>query len=286
MRSISGHLRLATLAFPVLVVAGSTARCTPIVSEQIFLNQARGSLQTHFEQNLATDWTPSSDVTLLYLDQGETVDLEVSTAAGQRAGVLGSCDDDCVDLNIEIFDTDGFRVAYDAQEADAAKYPFARFTAGDSSTHRVRFGMAECRSEPCYVAYWVVRDRSASGQVVSGLYDHYRLTMAADWETSSIIQTANLGEEARYAITRVFEGGRMAGVIAVCDTNCANLDIQVFDADGFRVAYEQQADDMESRPFASFPVERTGSYRVEFGMAECRRDPCSFAYMLMQEATN
>jgi hypothetical protein len=266
-----------------MVVAAVTVACSVKVREAGFQREAEQGLRGYYEQELEGSWIPSSDIEYVSLGQRDTVPLTVMIEGGQVAGVLGSCDDDCVDLNIDVFDSDGFRVPPETGGPGTDKYPFAQFTAEDSTTYRVRIGMAECIDEPCSVAYWVMRDRSGSGQAVSELVDYFGDQRAAGWAASSIIQTSNLGHRQSVRRSRVFQRGRTAGALAVCDSTCVDLDIQVFDADGFRVPIEEEAPRGARFPFVSFRVEETGTYDFQFGMAECKRDPCAFAFLLVEK---
>ena len=217
----------ATSAAAAIAVAALTVACSVKVREAGFQREAERGLLGYYEQELEGSWIPSSDIEYVSLGQRDTVSLDVMIAGGQVAGVLGSCDDDCVDLNIDVFDADGFRVPRESGGPGTDKYPFAQFTAEDSITYRVRIGMVACTDEPCSVAYWVMRDRSGSGQAISELVDYYGDQRAAGWAASSIIQTSNLGHRQSFRRRRVFEGGRTAGALAVCDSNCVDLDIQV-----------------------------------------------------------
>lgn len=58
-----------------------------------------------------------------------------------------------------------------------------------------------------------------------------------------------------------------------CDHDCEDLDLQIIDAAGNRVASDTAEDDV---PIVSFVPEASGGYTVRMVMAACKADPCSF----------
>lgn len=63
-------------------------------------------------------------------------------------------------------------------------------------------------------------------------------------------------------------------VVGVCDVDCSDLDLAVYDPAGALLAYDIGEDD---RPEASFEVRRPGVHRVVVHMAACRTAQCAFA---------
>jgi hypothetical protein len=259
------------------------AACSVKVREVGFQREAEQSLLDEYEQSLAGRWSPSSEIEHVSLGGNETHTLDVSLAAGQIAAVLGSCDEDCLDLNIEVLGPDGFQVARDEGSAGGAKYPFAQFSSQDSATYKVVIGMADCSAEPCSVAFWVMRDRSGS-EAASDLFRFYGEELASEWAREApVIQSSNLAAGRAYAVDRDFAVGQTIGVVAACDANCVDLNIEVRGPDGFQVARDEDTLERARYPFAQFAPRVTGTYRIEFGMAECNEEPCSFAYWVVRK---
>jgi hypothetical protein len=255
--------------------------CSVVIVESAYIDQAEDALATYYAQNLEGRWIRSPITDYARLSRGGSQEFEVNLAAGQVAGVLGSCDKDCVDLNIEVFDASGRRLAFDADSGSTEqKYALAQFSSEESASYRVEIGLADCITDDCFVAWWVVLDRSGT-EAVSELDMFYNDELSARWEPLSIIQSSDLPAGEGYAIQQALDAGQTFGVIAACDAACTNLEVQVFRAsDGRRVAFNQE----ETRlPFVEFETAELADYRIEIGMTECTNEPCSFAYMVIRQ---
>lgn len=80
------------------------------------------------------------------LDSGEREDTMVSLEAGQSYAFVAVCDDDCDDIDLAIYDTEGQRAAVDEDESAVAAVSYRPDTTGD---HTLRVLMYSCNSEPC-----------------------------------------------------------------------------------------------------------------------------------------
>ncbi|WP_216327455.1 hypothetical protein [Deinococcus aestuarii] len=77
----------------------------------------------------------------------------------------------------------------------------------------------------------------------------------------------------RYTLVR----GRTYRFFGVCDADCRDLDLVVYDANNTRVASDFA---MNDRPTVDFTVPsnaRSTSYTLAVIMASCENDPCQFA---------
>jgi hypothetical protein len=253
------------------------------VSEGIYQGEARNALLEYYDQSLADSWTMSSDVEYVDLDRGDAQSLDVSLSSGQIAGVTASCDEDCVDLNIEVKDADGFTVVRDQVVEGTARYPFVEFSTVDSATYNVEIGMADCTAEPCWVAYLVLRDRSTAGRSFEDLSRVYRTELSSEWPLSSIIQSANLGT-GRYVFRRDFVVGQPVRILALCAEQCLDLNIEVKDPDGFTATREEPLNaGAGTGAYAEFIPASVGTYEVEIGTRECTEQPCAFSYMVVRK---
>ena len=69
------------------------------------------------------------------------------------------------------------------------------------------------------------------------------------------------------------KGGRSYSIIALCDDNCSDLDLQLFDAAGKEVDWDAQDDDF---PIVAIGARTTQVYTVRVVMSACRRGSCAF----------
>jgi len=69
------------------------------------------------------------------------------------------------------------------------------------------------------------------------------------------------------------EGGHSYALIGVCDNDCSDLDMRVYDRDGDEVGSDTQADDT---PVVTVTPRRTATYTVRAIMATCSSEPCRY----------
>jgi hypothetical protein len=68
--------------------------------------------------------------------------------------------------------------------------------------------------------------------------------------------------------------GRSYTILGVCDNDCSDLDITLYDPAGNEVAEDVLTDD---KPVASVTARRTGRYRATISMASCSTGSCFYA---------
>ena len=76
-----------------------------------------------------------------------------------------------------------------------------------------------------------------------------------------------------HRITFELKKGRGYVLASVCDADCSDIDIQVYDENG-NEAGEDTANDAVAA--VGFAPQRTGVFTVEVTMAACSTDPCFF----------
>ena len=71
-----------------------------------------------------------------------------------------------------------------------------------------------------------------------------------------------------------FVAGRSYTILGVCDNDCSDLDITLYDPAGNEVAEDVLTDD---KPVASVTARRSGRYRATITMASCSTGACYYA---------
>jgi hypothetical protein len=71
-----------------------------------------------------------------------------------------------------------------------------------------------------------------------------------------------------------FVAGRSYTILGVCDNDCSDLDITLYDPAGNQVAEDVLTDD---KPVASVTARRSGRYRATISMASCSTGACFYA---------
>ena len=74
-------------------------------------------------------------------------------------------------------------------------------------------------------------------------------------------------------ITINLRAGTSYGIVGVCDRDCRDLDIALYDRAGNRIASDFKNDDT---PFIRINPNRSGAYRIRVIMANCKTNPCYY----------
>lgn len=81
------------------------------------------------------------------LANGSRSSHELTVVGGNQYVLFGACDNDCRDVDLKIFDTNGNVLLQDVAVDDT---PVLTFTANSSGKYRVEVIMATCNRAPCY----------------------------------------------------------------------------------------------------------------------------------------
>lgn len=76
----------------------------------------------------------------------------------------------------------------------------------------------------------------------------------------------------------VLVGGKEYALMAVCDSDCADVDLKVFDTEGTLVLQDVSGD---ATPVLTFTANTTGRYRADVIMASCSHSPCYYGLQLL-----
>lgn len=208
----------------------------------------------------------------------------MNLTAGRRYSVFGACDKDCTDLDIKVFDPAGNQIAADTATDDI---PTATFGAAASGSYRLEVTMYQCNTSPCYYAATVVGSGGASANVqanaapstASGSDYEGQVRRQLDAVESSASGYARLFRspmmQLRKDETRDFSVTLVPGINyligGVCDNDCPDMDIKLFDPNGNEVASDTATD---SVPIVRYVPNMGGTYRVRAVMYNCTANPC------------
>jgi hypothetical protein len=86
--------------------------------------------------------------------------MQVNLAANTEYRILGVCDADCSNADIELIDSRGGVVASDMLPDD---YPVVNYTPSAAGTYYVRYLMQSCTQAPCYAGVRVLQAPASGG---------------------------------------------------------------------------------------------------------------------------
>jgi hypothetical protein len=126
--------------------------------------------QNQYQQQIAqqfTNWAPrfaqqgfsmQGTATTGSLNDDADESILINLSSGTRYAIAGVCDQDCNDVDLQVFSSDGTKIGEDLQTDDK---PVVIFTAGYTGQFRVKVLMATCSTNPCYYGVQIF---SASGK--------------------------------------------------------------------------------------------------------------------------
>ena len=131
---------LAVAALSVLVAPGAMAQNQ---YQQQIINQI-SRLSPMMSQR---GWTPVGTPTTGSLNDDAEESILVTLNSGQHYMIAGVCDNDCDDVDLQVFSSDGTKLGEDMLTDDQ---PRVEFNASYSGQYRVKVLMANCKTNPCY----------------------------------------------------------------------------------------------------------------------------------------
>jgi hypothetical protein len=84
-------------------------------------------------------------------------------------------------------------------------------------------------------------------------------------------QIGDLHDDENDSFTLTLHAGTTYALVGVCDNDCKDLDLVLYDADGDQVDSDIQNDDV---PIVQVTPRETQRYRVKVVMASCQTSPC------------
>lgn len=214
-------------------------------------------------------------------NQGQTLQLN----AGISYQIVGVCDNDCSDFDLRLYDPRGRMVAEDVLDDDT---PVLSVTPSATGTYTVRAIMTTCSSEPCRYGIGVYGSRGGSAPTASGNSgdgDQWAGQVAALLNRASEMVTSrgmrrthepyigSLRNGASEIKTVQLNAGTSYSMIGVCDNDCSDLDLRLYDPSGNEVDNDVLDDDT---PIVSVTPRRTGRYTVRAIMTACSNQPCRY----------
>lgn len=83
----------------------------------------------------------------------------------------------------------------------------------------------------------------------------------------------SLNHDASESLTLALRAGRQYAVLAVCDNDCTDIDLRIYDANDKEIDADIQDDD---KPVVTLAPESDGKFRLKITMAKCATSPCFY----------
>ena len=93
------------------------------------------------------------------------------------------------------------------------------------------------------------------------------------FELSHDLFTGSLRDDENENLTLNLRRGTDYAIIGVCDEDCTDIDLRLFDEDGDEVDSDVETDD---NPVVQITPRASGKYRIKVIMATCSTSPCFY----------
>lgn len=93
------------------------------------------------------------------------------------------------------------------------------------------------------------------------------------YEMSHDVYTGSLGDKDNEYLTLNLRSGSDYAIVGVCDEDCSDIDLRLFDQDGDEVSADVESDD---NPIVQVHPHSSGKYRIKVIMAACSTSPCFY----------
>jgi len=137
--------------FWFVMAAAVLALSAEAAAQQDHRRQLLGYLEHGLTPHAALGYAPERTapdlITPLQLDRPYLWSIYLLEGVNYR--IYGACDDDCSDLDMEIYGADGNFVDRDTARDDT---PYVQVTPAATGRHYVRIWLYACAAEPCHIA--------------------------------------------------------------------------------------------------------------------------------------
>jgi len=202
--------------------------------------------------------------------------------AGTSYSIIGVCDNDCSDFDLRLFDPRGREVDSDLLTDDQ---PVVDVVPPVTGTYTVRAIMTTCSVQPCRYGIGVYGSRGGGAAPQPGGRDQWTAQVSRYLNEAASVATSNglrrthepligsLRADASANHTVQLNAGTSYQIIGVCDNDCTDFDLRLFDPSGREVDSDVLTDD---KPVVSVTPSRSGTYTVRAIMATCSSEPCRY----------
>ena len=133
-------------ALALAAVAAAFITTTAAAPQDEWVAQVRRLLQQAGKTFEDLGYSMTNGIYTGSLNNGRNEMVSLDLDIGTQYQIMGACDTDCSDLDLELYDPAGNKIDQDVEMDDA---PIVAVTPRRSATYRVKVVMAACSAEPC-----------------------------------------------------------------------------------------------------------------------------------------
>lgn len=260
-------------ATTIVAIASSIAAPHPARAQEEWQSQIRAYLDRVSAPAVGNGFSALGQELTGSLAAGESGSIDVNLNAGVDYSLIGVCDADCGDINLEIYDSEGHEIDSDLESDDV---PIVTLTPDRSASYRLVIGMVTCKLEPCYYGVRLLKrpaiEPDEHEQLVRQQLEAFGARLAGQsYQRTHGYRMNALDQAANYEFTIRLKAGTTYAIAGFCDHDCSDLDLALF-TDGPEPIVQDVEDD--DHPAFNVEVTSTGSFRIRVSMASCSNQPC------------
>jgi len=207
------------------------------------------------------------------LAAGESGSIDLNLNAGTEYSLIGVCDDDCSDMDLELHDAAGREVDSDLEFDDV---PVISATPDQAAAYRLTIGMVRCETDPCYYGIRLLgrpaTEPDEHHDIVRRQLDGFAAELAKQgYQRTHGFRISALDQAGKAEFVVRLKAGTTYAIGGFCDDDCSDLDLAVFTDGADPAVQDVLADD---HPAVDLEVTSTGVFRVRVTMASCANQPC------------
>lgn len=110
-------------------------------------------------------------------------------------------------------------------------------------------------------------------QVRDQLRQAGRILEDRGYELTHDVYTGQLNNHESESLTLGLRSGNDYAIVGVCDEDCSDIDLRLFDEDGDEIDADVETHD---KPIVTVTPRESGKYRIRVIMASCSTSPCYY----------
>lgn len=146
-------MAFARLWLGLVSTAGLGLAATPGVAQNVHISRLYEQVLENINYTEPGHLLDSFGV--VRLNEGGTVRIELDVPAETPVQVMGDCDEDCLDLDLGVYDAEGELLGEDRLPDF---YPIVSFVSGTKGRIALELELVDCGAAYCYTAYSVFID--------------------------------------------------------------------------------------------------------------------------------
>jgi hypothetical protein len=224
----------------------------------------------------ASGFTLVGDIEVGALQVGRQLTFPVELDGDTDYMMVGFCDGDCDDLDMVLLGSSGEELESDVLP-DAQ--PILIFTPPNTDLFTIRVAMISCSVDPCGFAVGIFTGEMGDEFGLPGETMEERMQIFRDeminegFAEMGGTQRGSLNQDQEIRFPVELTAGMDYEMFGVCDNDCDDMDLVIFDPSGAEVDSDVLSDAV---PMVAFVPEESGAYRVAAIMVSCTLEPCGY----------